>query len=86
MAPAWRSRAGRRQELPWFFAAAKRPVKKTAKKSSGVDFSDTGSADADGYRRGSFGIGENESYVIWGLVLARSPLARPPVAFMLFMH
>ena len=51
-------------------AAAKRPVKKTAKKSSGVDFSDTGSADADGYRRGSFGIGENESYVIWGIVLA----------------
>jgi hypothetical protein len=51
-------------------SAAKRPVKKTAKKSSGVDFSGTGSADADGYRRGSFGIGENESYVIWGIVLA----------------
>ena len=35
-----------------------------------MDFSGTGSTDADGYRRGSFGIGENESKVIWALVLS----------------
>ena len=39
-------------------AAARKPP---TKKSAGVDFSRTGSKDADGYTRGSFGIGENES-------------------------
>ena len=46
------------------------PVVALAKKKTNVDFSDTGSKDADGYRRGSFGIGENESIVIWGIVAA----------------
>lgn len=35
-----------------------------------LDFSRTGSADKTGYRRGSFGIGEKESVVIWGVVAA----------------
>lgn len=40
------------------------------KGASGVDFSKTGSTDTDGYTRGSFGIGENESKVIWALLAA----------------
>ena len=41
-------------------AAARKPPPKK-KGASGVDFSKTGSTDTDGYTRGSFGIGENES-------------------------
>lgn len=33
-----------------------------------LDFAKAGSQDANGYRRGSFGIGEKESVVIWGVV------------------
>ena len=45
-------------------------AKRGKKKSSGVNFAATGSTDVDGTRRGSFGIGESESVIIWGLVLA----------------
>jgi len=48
-------------------AAAK---KKPQKKANSLDFAGTGSTDKSGYRRGSFGIGENESIVIWGVVAA----------------
>ena len=47
--------------------AAKR---KPPGKNKGVDFSALGSVDASGYRRGSFGIGENESKVLWVIVAA----------------
>jgi hypothetical protein len=43
---------------------------KKQSKSQNADFSKMGSTDADGYRRGSFGIGENESKLIWGAVFA----------------
>jgi len=46
-------------------AAKKKPVKQNS-----ADFAGMGSTDADGYRRGSFGIGDNESKVIWGVVAA----------------
>ena len=42
-------------------AAARKPPPKKKGSAAGVDFSKTGSTDADGYTRGSFGIGENES-------------------------
>ena len=37
--------------------------------TSTTEFSAMGSTDADGYRRGTFGIGETESKILWGLVL-----------------
>ena len=40
---------------------------KPAKRGT-LDFSGTGSTDASGYRRGSFGIGKNESIVIYAIV------------------
>ena len=53
-------------------AAARKPPPK--KGSAGVDFSKTGSTDADGYTRGSFGIGENESSD-WSPLEPREPFA-----------
>ena len=60
-------------------AAARKPPPKK-KGSAGVDFSKTGSTDADGYTRGSFGIGENESSD-WSPLEPREPFAvRSPCA------
>ena len=46
---------------------ARQPGKKP-KAAKGVDFSSLGSVDSSGYRRGSFGIGRNESIVLWAVV------------------
>ena len=51
-------------------AAARKKQPKKGSRPTNVDFAGTGSTDVDGYRRGSFGIGEKESVVIWGLVIA----------------
>ena len=61
------SRSSSHERAPICIAAAnkKKPSKKS---SSSLDFGSTGSTDADGYRRGSFGIGETESIVIWAVV------------------
>jgi hypothetical protein len=50
-------------------AMAKKPVQKKKLSSSSLDFAGLGSTDTDGYRRGSLGIGENESKVIWAVVI-----------------
>ena len=50
-------------------AMAKKPVQKKKSSSSSLDFAGLGSTDTDGYRRGSLGIGENESKVIWAVVI-----------------
>ena len=50
-------------------AMAKKPVQKKKSSSSSLDFAGFGSTDTDGYRRGSLGIGENESKVIWAVVI-----------------
>ena len=60
LVPALTRTAPSRLSPAGIVAAARKPPPKK-KGASGVDFSKTGSTDADGYTRGSFGIGENES-------------------------
>jgi len=50
--------------------AKKAKSPKKGRQPGSVDFARAASTDADGYRRGSFGIGEKESVVIWLLVAA----------------
>ena len=51
-------------------AALAKKAPKKGRQPGSVDFARAASTDADGYRRGSFGIGEKESVVIWVLVAA----------------